>query len=265
MKDFRKKYFKDEYVFLFLAAAIVAVGVFGYSQYSFRETAKEDTVDNFEDSLPNHCENGDWIEFPDLEDASRYENFSGHEKFAYDEKKNVFMSGDGARTFSTDKNYSLFFFMDRATQVDGYKLKDDEIYVKRIKCVGEEADKTVVEDRRKVMGYIAANINSLALEKAPQEDWQVETFYFANSTDVYVQYESQGSFMDEAPYDSHLWLVRVSDLGNDIPTIKTLAYIQEDPEDASKNIVKQGEDLYKDAKNMTVYEFDEGVNQWVLQ
>ncbi|HCU70550.1 MAG TPA: hypothetical protein DIC35_02205 [Candidatus Moranbacteria bacterium] len=265
MKNFKKTYLKDEYIFLFLGAMIVAVGAFGFSEYSFKKVVKENAEDTFDENIPFLCENGDWIEYPDLENSNQYEKFIGQEKFKYDEEKNVFVSADDKRNFSTDKDYSLFFFIDRDTQVEGYKVREDEIFVRRIKCAGIEADEDVLLGRRKLMNYIRDNINALALEKAPGDNWQVGTFYFATDTDLYVQYETEGSFMEEAPYDSHLWLIRVSDPDKDIPTIRTLAYIQEDAEDSSKNILKQGEDLYRDAKNMTIYEFDDEVNQWVLQ
>jgi hypothetical protein len=265
MNNFKKTYLKDEYIFLFLGAAIIAIAVFGFSDYSFKKVVKENKSDTFDENIPFRCENGDWIEYPDLVNPDQYEKFTGQEKFKYDEGKNIFVSADGARKFSTDKDYSLFFFIDRDTQAEGYRMKNDEIFVKRIKCVGAEADKDVLQERRKLMNYVRDNINTLALEKAPGNDWQVMTFYFAADNDVYVQYETEGSFMEEAPYDSHLWLIRATDLDRDIPTIRTLAYIQEDMEDSNKNIVKQGEDLYRDAKNMTIYEFDDEANQWVLQ
>lgn len=265
MIDFKKIHIKDEYIFLSLGAAIIAIGVFGLSDYSFKQVAQEDKVDTFEESIPLQCEQGSWIEFPDLKDASQRQLFSGKEKMQYDTKANSFKSADGARLFTLDEKYSLAFFIDRDTQVEGYALKENEVFVKRIKCIGVEANQDVLQSRRNLMNYIKNNINTLALEKSSNGDWQVETFYFVNDTDVYVQYETEGSFMEEAPYDSHLWLIRVSNLANSIPTIETLAYIQEDAEDAGGNIVKQGNDIYKDTKNMTIYEFDEDAQQWILQ
>jgi hypothetical protein len=128
-----------------------------------------------------------------------------------------------------------------------------------------EADRVIVGDRKVLMNYIKDNINTLALEKAPKNDWQVETYYFINDTDLYVQYETSGSFMEEAPYDSHLWLIRVSHVKSGVPAIETLAYIEEDVEDPRKNVVKQGVDIYREAKNLTIYEFDADLNQWTLQ
>lgn len=270
LKELRSRFktrskLKDEYIFLFLGALIVAVGVYGVSDYSFKQAAKEDVVDTFDENIPLACENGSWIEFPDVEDPSRYSGFSGSEKLGYDEGKNIFTDAGGGRTFSTDQDYSLFFFVDRDTQVEGYDLNDGSVYVKRIKCTGVEANKDVLRERRSLMDYIAGNINTLALEKAPENDWQVETFYFVNDTDLYVEYETPGSFVEESPYDARLWLIRASGSGGGNPSIETLAYIQEDAEDSDKDIVKQGTDLYKDNKNMTIYEFDDDAGQWVLQ
>jgi hypothetical protein len=265
MNNIQKSKSKNKYAFLFLGAVILAVGFFSYQSYAKKQAAMDDATDTFEEGIPAKCENGDWIEFPDPKNPEQYEKFAGNEKLKYNDKKNIFTSEDGAKIVSTDKNYSLLFFMDRRIWLEGYKLSDKEIYAKKIKCVGEEADKDIVEARRKLMNYIRDNINTLALEEAPKGDWQVETFYFASDTDVYVQYETEGSFMEDAPYDSHLWLIRASGLERNIPEIKTLAYIQEDAENPEKNILKQGEDLYKETKNLTVYEFDEEANQWTLQ
>lgn len=263
--ELKKSYFLNKYCFIFLGTALVVFGFFGYQAYSNKQAVHNDVIDSFEESIPAKCENGEWIEFPDLEKPEQYEKFVGNDRLKYDEKKEVFDGADGARTFSTDANYSLFFFMDRDVRIEGYALRDSEIYVKKIKCVGVETNKDVLQARRKLMNYVKDNINTLALEKGPKNDWVVETFYFINDTDVYVQYESESSFEDDSLYDSRLWLIRASELDRDIPVIETLAYIQEDAEDPEKNIVKQGKDLYADAKNLTIYEFDEDANQWMLQ
>lgn len=260
-----KKYFKSKYLFLFLAILFLVAGFWGYDSYEKKQWEREDVVDTFEEKIPLLCENGEWIEFPDMDNQDQYEKFSGNEKLKYDESSSTFLGASGLNTFSTNKDYSLTFFMDRDTRIEGYKLPDNQIYVKKVKCVGVEANQDILKARRNLMNYISNNINTLTLEKASKNDWQVGTFYFVNETDFYVQYESEGSFFEEAPYDSKLWLIRVKDMSRSIPTIETLAYIQEDAEDPEKNVTKQGDDLYKDAKNLTVYEFDEEVNQWVLQ
>ncbi len=255
----------NKYIYLTLATTILIAGFFGYRYYSEKKAAREDIVDTFEEKIPSQCENGVWTEFPEIENPGQYKKFSGNAKLRYDDENDIFSDEKGSGTFSTDKNYSLSFFMDRDVRIEGYEIETGGIYVKRIKCVGAEANKETVQSRRKLMNYIKNNINVLALEKAPKNDWQVETFYFASDTDVYVQYESEGSFIEEAPYDSRLWLIRVSKMEREVPVIETLAYIQEDEEDPEKNVLKQGKDIYKDAKNLTVYEFDEEAKQWVLQ
>lgn len=260
-----KKYLKHKFIFFLLSAAILTAGFFGYRSYTDKQAVVSETVDTFEENIPVQCENGELIEFPDISNPTQYEKFSGNEKLQYDESENVFLGAEGAPVFSIDKDYSLWFFIDRDVWIEGYQIKDNEVYIKKIKCVGAEADQDILQMRRKLMNYITKNINTLALEKAAGGDWQVTTFYFANDTDVYVQYESEGSFMEEAPYDSHLWLVRASKMDRNIPLIKTLAYIQEDAEDPEKNILKQGEDIYAEVKNLTIYEFDEEANQWILQ
>jgi hypothetical protein len=264
MVEIMKKYSKR--IVLALAILVLVAGYYAYTTYMDRQWAHDDVVDTFEEKIPFQCESGDWTEFPDLKDPGRYEKFAGNVKLKFDENKEIFTDTEGVRIFSTDPDYSLTFFMDRDSRVEGYNLgQGNEMYVRRIKCTGEESNKDIQDKRQKLMKYISENINTLALEKAPKRNWQVETYYFANDTDLYVQYESPESFMEEGPYDSHLWLVRASRLERNVPVIETLAYIQEDAEASEKNIVLQGTDLYKDTENMTAYEFDEDLNRWVLQ
>ncbi len=265
MNYFNKKYLKDKYIFLFLGAAIIAVGTFGFRDRLYQSEQNENEIFDFEELMPLQCERGEWIIFPDMKEISDYEKFIGKEKITYDEKQGVFLGKDGKTIYGTDERYSLFFFIDRDIEVDGYKLSNGEIYARRVRCVGAEANRDVLQTRRKLMEYVDTHINDLALEKTRNGDWQVHAFYFVNDTDLYVQYETESSFMEEAPYDSHLWLIRVGGWSGDIPVIETIAYIQEDVTDFEKNIVKKGQDIYKDVQNMTIYEFDDGLGQWVLQ
>ncbi|MBA4317851.1 MAG: hypothetical protein C0412_05575 [Flavobacterium sp.] len=264
MIEFKVSYFQNKYALL-LGAAILIAGFFGYQAYSTKQLEREDAMETLEESFSLKCENGEWIEFPELQNFKQYEKFSGNAELKYDEKKDIFTDANGTQIFSTDKGYSLSFFMDRDARIEGYKIKDSEIYIKKIKCVGKEADRDILQTRRKLMNYVRDNINTLAPEKTSKGDWQVGTFYFVNDTDAYVQYESEGSFVEEAPYDSHLWLFRVYGSDRNIPSLETLAYIQENPEDPGENIVRYGKDLYKDVQNMMIYEFDDEANQWVLQ
>jgi hypothetical protein len=155
--------------------------------------------------------------------------------------------------------------MDREVRIEGYDMGEKGKYVQKVKCVGEESDKDIQAERRKLMNYISDNLDSIALEKSSKSPWQINSFYFVNNSDLYVEYESPESLGEEAQYDGHLWLIRATKLDRSIPEIETLAYIQEDDEDPAMNVLKVGEDLYKDTINMTIYEYDEDVAQWVLQ
>lgn len=262
--DFLKKVYL-KYGILLLVAIILIAGFLAYKFYSAKQFEKEDALDDFEETIPGKCENGEWIVFPDLSEKGKYPKFSENEKIKYAENKNGFVSEDGSKNFLTDKNYSLFFFMDRDVRVEGYDTGEGNYYVQKIKCVGEEANKDIQGKRRKLMNYISGNIDSIALEKSSQGSWQINTFYFVNDTDLYVEYESLGSLSEEAPYDGRLWLIRATRLERNVPEIKTLAYIREDSGDPKKNVIKVGEDIYKDNKNMTIYEYDDDSGQWALQ
>lgn len=264
MTEAKKNFFKNkQQTFIFLGVVILAVGFLSYDDYSKKQLEHEDAIETFEENIPIQCENGDWIEFPEPSSSDQFEKITSNNKLSYDEKNNIFVGG--REKFLTDADYPLSFFVDRNVQVEGYRIKNNTIYIKRIQCSGVEADKVIVDGRKALMNYIKNNINTLALEKVPKNDWQVETYYFINDTDLYVQYETVGSFIEETPYDSHLWLIRVSNVENSVPVIETLAYIEEDANDPQKNVLKQGVDIYKEAKNLTIYEFDADLNQWILQ
>lgn len=259
---------KKIFIYL-LTIAMIVWGYFFYTIYQKKQDAdfaQETIVSDFEDVIPAQCENGEWTVFPDYDQSGNFAKYADNANLKMSNDK--FTNQDGSISFVTDSNYSLTFFVDRDVRIEGLEIgtKDkQEIYVKRIKCVGQEANKDIKAQRQNLMKYISENINTLAMEKSKGGAWQVETFYFENDTDVYVEYESAGSFMEESPYDAHLWLIRASKMDLTIPVIETLAYIQEDELDPEKNVVKFGNDLYKDADNMSLYEFDEKQKSWVLQ
>lgn len=258
-------------IYIYLAVAILIIGgYFFYTIYQKKQDVAfvEDTqVTDFEDAMPAQCEDGEWTEFPDYGKTGNFVEYKDNANLT-SESADKFTSKDGSISFVTDSNYSLTFFVDRDVRIEGVNIGTQgkqEIYVKRIKCVGKEANVDIKTQRQNLMKYISGNIDSLAMEKSKGGAWQVGTFYFANDTDVYVEYESAGSIIGDSPYDARLWLIRASKMDSGVPVIETLAYIQEDESDPDKNIVKVGQDLYKDADNMTVYEFDSDSKSWVLQ
>lgn len=258
---------KMKTVVLALVIGILIWG--GYRYYQKRQAAteqKEEAVAITEDEMAPKCEAGEWVEFPDYSGAGNLEKYEESLKLKKDDKDR-FLKEDGSVYFTTSEDYSLIYYMDREVRIEGVKtgkMDGKEVYVKKIKCVGEEADQELRMTREKLMDYVAKNINSLAPEKNAKSPWEVQTFYFVNKTDLYVQYESKASLNEESPYDSRLWLVRAAKMNRDVPVIETLAYIQEDAEDPEKNVVKQGKDIYSDVQNMTIYEFDGNAKRWVL-
>ena len=253
-----------------IVAIIVTVGYFLYATYQKKQDAdfaQEVQVSDFEDAIPSQCENGEWTEFPDYSESGNFPEYKENTRLK-NTVDDEYSNQDGTISFATSSDYALFFFTDRDVRIEGINIGERDksnIYVKRIKCIGKEANKEVQAQRQNLMTYIGENINKLAIEKSQGDDWQVETFYFANDADVYVEYESTGSFTEEAPYDAKLWLIRASRMDASVPAIETLAYIQEDENDPDKNVVKVGSDLYVDADNMMVYEFDVDSEKWILQ
>lgn len=260
-----------EKIIIFSIIAILVVG--GYFAYQYYQ---EKTLDDFdedvkigelEDKIPLQCESGEWTEFPDYTKTGNFTPFQGNATLKMKDSDS-FTSEDDATFFTTDENYSLAFFTDKVVWIEGLEIgtgDKPEIYVKKIKCVGKEANRDIQAQRQRLMKYLDANIDSIALEKSKKSTWQIDTFYFVNDNDLYVEYESPASIVGDEPYDAHLWLIRATELERSVPVIETLAYIQEDETDPDKNIVRRGEDLYKDVTGMTVYEFDTDANRWVMQ
>lgn len=258
-------------IYIYLAIAILIIGgYFFYTIYQKKQSADfelEVQVADFEDKIPSQCENGEWTEFPNYSQSGKFSEYKDNTNLK-SESDEEFTNQDGSVSFVTDENYSLDFFTEREVRIEGLNIgtkNKQEIYVKRIKCVGKEANVDIRNQRQNLMKYVSENINTLAIENSRGGDWQVETFYFANDTDVYVEYESPGSIIGNSPYDARLWLIRVSKMDSSVPAIETLAYIQEDENDFEKNVVKFGQDLYKDADDMSVYEFDVDKKIWTLQ
>ncbi len=258
-------------IYIYLAAAVLVIaGYFFYTIYQKKQSAEfelEVQVADFEDKIASQCENGEWIEFPDYSQGGKFSEYKDNVNLK-SESDDEFTNQDGSIVFVTDENYSLEFFSDREVRIEGLNIGNQDnqkIYVKKIKCVGKEANADSRNQRQNLMKYVSENINSLAIENSRGGNWQVETFYFANDTDVYVEYESPGSITGDSPYDARLWLIRASKMDSSVPAIETLAYIQEDEIDPEKNVVKFGQDLYADMEDMLVYEFDNEKKSWVLQ
>jgi len=261
---------KQKILVFLIVIVLIAGGYFAYQYYQKKNLAdfnNDVQMSDFENKIPLQCENGDWTEFPDYKQTGNFSAFKGNATLKMPNADKI-TNEDGSIFFTTDQNYSLSFFADKAVYIEGSDISSGgqkEIYVKRIKCVGEEANQDIQSQRQNLMNYINANINSLALEKSPNGAWQINTFYFASDSDLYVEYESPQSVGGDKPYDGHLWLIRATKLDRPTPVIETLAYIQEDENDPAKNILKQGTDLYKDATGMATYEFDENASKWVMQ
>jgi hypothetical protein len=262
---------KKKKIYIYLLAIILAFG--GYYFYTIYQKkqdadfAQEMLVSDFEDNIPSQCEKGEWTEFPAYSQSGTFSEYKGNANIK-SSSGDKFSNQDGSISFVTDKNYTLTFFAGRDVRIEGVDVAaqgKQEIYVKRIKCVGKEANADIRSQRQNLMKYISDNIGTLAMEKSHGSAWQIQTFYFVNDTDIYVEYESPGSIGGDSPYDARLWLIRASKMDTSVPAIETLAYIQEDENDPDKNVVKVGQDLYKDANNMTVYEFDSDKKTWVLQ
>lgn len=261
---------KQKILVFLIIIVLIAGGYFLYQYYQKKTLSSfnsEVQMSDFEDKIPLQCESGEWTEFPDYAQIGNFPEFKGNATLKM-QTGDQFTNEDGSTTFTTDENYSLAFFTDKTVYIEGSDISaagKKEIYVKRIKCVGEEANSDIQSQRQNLMNYISANINALALEKSLNGAWQINTFYFASDSDLYVEYESPQSVGGDKPYDGRLWLIRAAKLERPAPVIETLAYIQEDENDPDKNILKQGTDIYKDATGMAVYEFDEEANRWAMQ
>jgi len=237
-----------------LLSAIILYGLFIFIN---ERSDKVSESDIFEADFSKNCEAGKWISFPG--DANK-PNDSYKGKLILNEEGNL-ISEDGSRAFIVPEEYSLNYFTNRKVEIEGNKKSDREIQVQKIRCIGEETKPENVAFRRNLMNYAASNINNIAPEKPRKGKWAAEEFYFVDNNNFYVFYSSYDE-NDEDYEEDRLLLLRAREKNNPFG-IEQLAYIIPSNEDEEAE-VKFGEDIYKNQKDIIIYEYDDNEEQWLL-
>lgn len=238
-----------------LLLAVILYGLFIFISERSDEVSESDI---FEADFSKNCEMGKWISFPGDANESN-DNYKGN--LVWSEKGNI-TSENGNRNFVVSEEYSLDYFANRKVEIEGSKKNDREIQVRRIRCIGEETKPENIEFRRNLMDYVAGSINNIAPEKPQKGKWAAEEFYFVDNNNFYIAYSSYDED-DEDYEESGLLLLRAREKNSPFG-IEHLAYIIPSSDEDEEAEVKSGEDIYKDRKDIVIYEYDYDEDQWLL-
>ena len=223
--------------------------------------SKLDQYDSFDvimTEVPNKCAKGEWIEFP-----TKNKNINNLQPFMFSGyiffEDGIFRDIDKENIFSVDLDYSLSFFDGRQIQIDGFKINESTnkqyIYVKRIKCLGREANAVSQQDRQKKMEFIMKNKEDIFGTKVEDRVLNIEDISFVNDDIAYVYF----TFKDEGDDNSRIILINIINNEDEFKFEKMAMYIFED----NRFILAEGDDQYKNTyKN--VYEYDKHKKEWVF-
>lgn len=246
--------------YLAIAAVVLAVVAFALLEFFEERAVQIDETDIVEIDYSKNCETGQWSEFAPLGE---------NPVFPLTTKINAaggkFTSADGLYQLKAASDFGLDFFVGKDVELAGVKTAvegKEEVAVYRIKCSGAEARPEVVASRRQIMRHVAGNINTLAPAKPSQGRWQADGFYFVRDNDFYVKYSSEVE-NDEEYFEDGLLLLRAAGAEGNFK-ISRLAYVIPAGENEAESRLVEGEDIYKDEKNLAYYEYDDESEEWVL-
>jgi hypothetical protein len=227
----------------------------------------ENTTDE-EMSFNTTCENGDWVKIADQ--SGSLSSFSG-------KLRKVYPDDDAAKEFAGYQYYiegtekialtgtgleKMDYFEDREVEVQGAKsVNNKELAVSQVKCGGAETDKNIINSRKKMMDYIAANINTIAPKKAKYQKWVVDEIDIVNENNVYVMYydaieNDENSNIEEDT--GRKILLEVSAKTDGTYGLKQIAYFEMGEDDY---VLKQGDDKFADSETVD-YSYDPDTNIW---
>lgn len=238
-----------------LLSAVVLYGLFIFISERSDKVSESDIL---EADFSKNCEAGKWISFPG--DANEPDD-SYKGKLIWGEDENM-ISEDESRAFVVSEEYSLDYFANRKVEINGIKISDRETKVQKIRCIREETKPENIEFRRNLMNYVTGSINNIAPEKPQKGEWIAEEFYFVDNNNFYVSYSSYDE--DDEDYgEDGLLLLRAREKNSPFG-VEQLAYIIPSSDEDGEAEVKLGEDIYKDQKDIVIYEYDDDESQWML-
>jgi hypothetical protein len=241
--------------------------------------ASSDNMDQADQDFSAQCENGEWVKIADVSgeaasvtgilhwvdmesDAAskQFENYTHY----LDGKDKIALINPAVKTDNDENNLDLF--QGREVEVQGILKQGTikEMQVSQVRCTGSETDKNLASSRVAMLGYISANIGSIAPEKAPYQKWSVDSAIVLDEKDVYVDYYD--TLQDEDSSDPeldtvHRVLLEVLPKDGGGYEAKVLAYYVPGEDDFS---LKQGTDKFKnqDETAFPSYTYDLEENSW---
>ncbi|MDI6778290.1 MAG: hypothetical protein QMD77_03795 [Patescibacteria group bacterium] len=214
------------------------------------------------------CEKGEWLKIADL--SGEMSTASGKLRKSYpDDEANAFKNYpyyiEGAQSvgITGDKIFKLDYFEDREVEVQGVKNADKkEIAVSQVKCGGKETDKNVLDQRKNLMNWLAANINSIAPQKAKYQKWTIDIVDFVDEKNAYVEYydtveDDENS--DVSDDTSRKILVEATVKPDGKYDVKVLAYWEMGEDDY---VLKTGTDKFEDVEDVVSYQYDPEKKTW---
>lgn len=217
------------------------------------------------------CESGEWLKIADQ--SGEMSSATGKLRKVYpDDASSQFKSYqyyiEGTESFGlagTAKDlFKLDYFEDRQVEAQGLKNSGKyEIAVAQVKCAGAETDKNLIESRKKLTNYLAANINSIAPSKAKYQKWVVLTIDFVDEGNVYVEYydsidDDENSDIEEDTTRKVLLETSLKSGGG--YDTKVLAYWDMGEDDF---VLKTGTDKFENVDDFVIsYEYDPEAKTW---
>jgi hypothetical protein len=214
------------------------------------------------------CENGEWLKIADV---------SGEPALAAGKLRKVYPDDPAASQFKSyqyylegaeslgitgEKLFKLDYLEDREVEVQGVKnAAKKEVAIAQVKCTGKETDKSLLDKRKGLMNWLAANVSSVAPQKAKYQKWTVDIVDFVDESNVYVEYydtveDDESSEVDEDT--SRRILAEMAPSGAGYGT-KVLAYWEMGEDDY---VLKTGTDKFENADTIASYQYDPEQKTW---
>lgn len=215
------------------------------------------------------CESGEWTKI--TEETAGLTTVSGKLRKVYpdDEASKpfkdfvFFLQGTQSVGLTAEKPVTLDFFEDREVEIQGVKdAAKNAIAVAQIRCAGQETNKDLIGERKKLMDFIAANINNIAPQKAKHQKWTADIVDFVDEKNVYVEYydtveDDENSDIDEDT--AKRVLLETSAKAGGGYDAKVLAYWEMGEDDF---VLKTGTDKFENVEDVTSYQYDPETKIW---
>lgn len=213
------------------------------------------------------CENGEWLKISDQ--SGEMATAVGKLRKIYpDDAPSQFKSyqyyieGTESLGVTGTSLFKLDYFEGREVEAQGLKnAGKNEIAVAQVKCSGKETDKNVLGQRKNLMNWLVANINSVAPKKAKYQKWTVDIVDFVDENNVYVEYydtveDDENSDIEDDTSRRVLIETAAKSGGYDA---KVLAYWEMGEDDYT---LKTGTDKFEDVEDVFSYQYDSEQKTW---